>query len=71
LIEVNGKQHYEKMNYHNADEAFERTKRHDKLKTDYATLKGMKLLTIDMRHMKNIEDIKHTIKQNIKQTEDK
>ena len=59
------------MNYRNADEAFERTKRHDKLKTDYATLKGMKLLTIDMRHMKNIEDIKHTIKQNIKQTEHK
>lgn len=36
VIEVHGSQHYKKTRYSNAEEIFERTQRHDKIKEEYA-----------------------------------
>jgi len=57
LIEINGKQHYEKTNYSNSDAIFKRTQHHDQLKKEYANKHNINLLIIDTRKYNTEEKI--------------
>ena len=46
LIEYNGIQHYEAVDYFGGEEQFKKQKEHDKRKRDYAKKHGYKLITV-------------------------
>ena len=54
LIECDGQQHFKSSDFFGGDEAFERTVKHDKIKTEYAENNGYKLLRI--AYYENIND---------------
>lgn len=57
VIEYQGEQHYVLSGFNNAEEIFERYKRHDKIKKDYCKKNNIKLLEIPYYEFNNIENI--------------
>ena len=57
IIEVHGKQHYEKTNYRDADAIFTRTKLHDDIKEKYALKHFSRFHVIDTRFYNDEEKI--------------
>lgn len=57
LIEINGKQHYEKTNYKDAKKIFERNLKHDVMKQEYAEEHDIGLMIIDTREFNTMEKI--------------
>jgi hypothetical protein len=56
LIEFQGQQHYEPIEYFNGYEGFEYTKKHDKIKEEYCTQNNIELLTIKYDKYDTIEE---------------
>ena len=46
LIEYQGKQHYQAIDYFGGDSAFKKQQKHDKMKADYAKSHGYSLIAI-------------------------
>lgn len=57
IIEYNGKQHYESIDYFGGEKAFEIRKKHDEIKYEYCKTNNIKLVIIPYWEEKDIEDI--------------
>lgn len=63
LIECQGQQHYQCVDYFGGKDSFERQQMHDELKKEYAKLLGLTLLEIPYTY-KRYEDIKELLSKN-------
>ena len=61
LIEYNGKQHVEPVDYFGGEKSFEKQKKHDELKAEYALKSGIVLKSIFYYDYNNIESILHEL----------
>lgn len=57
IVEYNGKQHYEPIDYFGGENAFEIRRKHDEIKYEYCKSNNIKLVIIPYWEEKNIEDI--------------
>lgn len=57
LIEFDGRQHFEPVEIFEGEKGFERTKRNDKIKNEFAREKGIKLIRISYKEFKDIKNI--------------
>lgn len=57
VIEYQGMQHYEPVEYFGGEEAFQLRIKHDKMKADYCARNGIKLIVIPYWDFENIEEI--------------
>ena len=57
LVEYDGQQHFEPIDFFGGQETFELTKIHDKIKTDYCKKNGIPLLRIKYTEFDRIEEI--------------
>ena len=66
IIEFDGKQHYEPMDFFGGEKAFERLKLNDKIKNDYCEDNYINLIRIKYTNIENIENIlkKYILKTN-------
>lgn len=61
LIECQGEQHYSPVKYFGGEEKFKIQKEHDKRKIEYAKNNNYKLIEINKKDLKNIDDILNDI----------
>lgn len=57
LIEFDGKQHFEPIEYFGGEDMFERLKENDSIKTNYCNENGIKLIRIPYYEISNVEEI--------------
>lgn len=60
IIEYDGKQHFEPVEYFGGEDAFQYRKRHDEIKNNYCFEKGIDLIRIPYWDFKNIDEILKT-----------
>lgn len=66
IIEYDGKQHFEPVDFFGGQESFERNKRNDRIKNDYCNSNNISMIRISYKQRKNIEEI---IRENVQRLE--